>query len=526
MNSNKSFLERNKKIIYNFNTNKTVLIIDRGRYISAIYQSIYSGAINKKYKYNVKAIVKNKKKILPIYKSFGDIELYGSSILSSVKSIKLGIKGFFFILKNLKTLRKKNFDWFIHHFKISNINVGDLIYDTYIRYDHKYIKPKVDLSFLKIILSTYVKLNLIRNFITNEDIKFIIVGEDSYSSIGALAIRLGIKYNIKTIEPKHDHAYRQFFTEYNKYKIKYGAYNFYYRYLKNDKSILNNFKLNNKKFQTFFDDRFKGKLKLGYTGIIDLLYANQNLKKDISKKNLLKKLDLKNKKIDKIILVGFHAFSDAPHGQETDIIFRDYYAYAKETLQFLKKSKIKNTLFLAKPHPTRFFYNEHNLFENLYKEIIDEEDNIKICPIDINTKNLLSICDGVVTLKGTIAMEFACVGKPAVTCASTPFSKLNIMNEASTKKEYFDKIKKISLNNQKLTTHKKKKAQKVLYLLENILPDNYLGYSKIFDEKYLKRVMLDKEQNIEHFFNKDFIKKANRIEFLKDSHILKLLNKI
>ena len=109
MNLNKSFIEGNKKIIHNFNTNKSVLIIDRGRYISAIYQSIYSGAINKKYKYNVKAIVKNKKKILPIYKSFGDVELYGSSILSSAKSIKLGIMGFFFILKNLKTLRKKNF---------------------------------------------------------------------------------------------------------------------------------------------------------------------------------------------------------------------------------------------------------------------------------------------------------------------------------------------------------------------------------------------------------------------------------
>ena len=54
-----------------------------------------------------------------------------------------------------------------------------------------------------------------------------------------------------------------------------------------------------------------------------------------------------------------------------------------------------------------------------------------------------------VTLKGTIAIEFLPNGKHALTC-STTYAKLNIMNEAKTKKEYFKKIKQLSFVTKKL----------------------------------------------------------------------------
>ena len=73
--------------------------------------------------------------------------------------------------------------------------------------------------------------------------------------------------------------------------------------------------------------------------------------------------------IKKKIVVAYHAFSDAPHGDGVDMIFTDYYAHAKETLNFLKTNYNKNTLYLIKPHPTRFLYNEHGLFENLFEKL-------------------------------------------------------------------------------------------------------------------------------------------------------------
>ena len=124
-------------------------------------------------------------------------------------------------------------------------------------------------------------------------------------------------------------------------------------------------KLNQKQFDIFFRKRCFGKIKLGYSGETDLWNANQNLDLKLSREGLIKNLRIYNKNIKKIILVAFHAFSDAPHGDGADIIFTDYYSHAKETLKFLKKQNNNNTLYLIKPHPSRFLYNEHNLFENL-----------------------------------------------------------------------------------------------------------------------------------------------------------------
>ena len=57
-----------------------------------------------------------------------------------------------------------------------------------------------------------------------------------------------------------------------------------------------------------------------------------------SRKKLLKHFNIeKDNEINKIVVLACHSFSDAPHGQGKNIIFKDYYEQVKETLLFLEK---------------------------------------------------------------------------------------------------------------------------------------------------------------------------------------------
>ena len=522
----KNFLKINKKIITKKNSDKFVLVLDRGRVPNALLLSIYAAILNKKYNFNVKTILTKKEKMKSIFESFGEMKFIKSSSLGNIKNIFYCLKACFFILENFFFIKKKKFEWFINNFQINNIKVGDLIYDSYIRYNHRYIKPKIDITFLSIILTTYVKVQILSNIIKNKNLKYILIGQQMYSSLGSIALRLGIKYRIKTIEPIHYNFKDQSFIIYDKNLIYYGYNNFYYSYLKNNKKFFNKYKISEKKYNKFFFRRAKGDKNLRYTGIKDLQQANKVKNKlYLSRQKFLGQFGFKNNEKNKIILIAFHAFSDAPHGAGIDLLFRDFYAHAKETLEFLNISGDKKTLYLLKPHPSRFLYNEHNLFEDLYEEIIGrKKKNIKICPDYLNLNELTHLCDSVATLKGTIALEFISKGKPALTCGVTPFSKLDIAQEAKNKKEYFNYLKKLSFSKKKLNKNKILKAQKVLYFLENFMsnPQNYLGTSEIirFNENTIDYIR--KQRKIDSYFTKEVLNKIITLGFLKDKPFVKL----
>ena len=93
--------------------------------------------------------------------------------------------------------------------------------------------------------------------------------------------------------------------------------------------------------------------------------ANKS-KKVFNKKDLLKLLKMKKQRIDKIYLFAPHAFSDAPHGQGKEILFRDYYTHCKETLNFIRRNNFKNCLWLIRPHPTRRKYGEIKICYKLF----------------------------------------------------------------------------------------------------------------------------------------------------------------
>tara|TARA_Y100000591_G_C21850520_1_gene711420 strand:+ start:661 stop:2241 length:1581 start_codon:yes stop_codon:yes gene_type:complete len=519
------FIKNNKKIIQKVSKNNySTLLIDRGSFYPAFIASIYSSVLNKKYKNNIITLINdsNNKLIKSFYKSFGYNKIISSSF--NLRNILIYLNVVYQSTVIFFKINLKGMDWFINNFKFCNIDIGDIIYDTYIRYNNRYLNPKVDIYFIKILASTLHKVYLIKQIIKKYKVKTIIINQDVYASNGAIALRLGNSLNARVIEPCTDLKNDHFFFDYNKYKVKFGPYNFYYRFLYKKENCIENLKITKKKLNKFLKDRYQGKIRLAYTGKADLFSANK--KKNLySRQKLLKQFNIeKENKINKIVVLACHSFSDAPHGQGKNIIFKDYYEQVKETLLFLEKNIKKNILWIIRPHPAAERYGEQGIVEGLYKKTIKHNKNlIKISPKNLDTKNLIQFCDFVVTMKGTIGLEFASEGKHTLCCSDSPYSKLGISLEVNSKKKYFKIINKIHKFPKKISTYKTNRAKKILYILEKSVPENHIIDSKIFTKKILKNRYQNKNLN---FFNRELLQKLKMNKIDKDSFYIDLYKRI
>ena len=144
------FLKENKIIIKKKKSQKNLVIVDRGRYASALFASLVASAINHKYKYNVKVLTSRNKDALIVnfYKSFGISDFtYGANVSSFIKNINNFFSSFLNFIKLSLIVSSHSIDWFIDKFEFKGLKVGDLIYDTYIRHKNRYIKPKKEIYF-------------------------------------------------------------------------------------------------------------------------------------------------------------------------------------------------------------------------------------------------------------------------------------------------------------------------------------------------------------------------------------------
>ena len=100
---------------------------------------------------------------------------------------------FFYLLSIFK---KNKIKWLINDYKCEEINIGDLVYDTYIRYGNKFIKPNIYcMSFLKILFIGIYKTYIIKYYTKKLKVNCIISNQKGYISFGNLLLRYGTKNN-------------------------------------------------------------------------------------------------------------------------------------------------------------------------------------------------------------------------------------------------------------------------------------------------------------------------------------------
>ena len=486
-----------------------LVIVDRERYVPTFSLSIFSKAICKKFDLSPILVTDLNKdhNIRKIFSSFNyDLIFSVFRFKFLLKNWNIFFKTIYFFLSNIFLIFFKPFKWIINNFNVKGIFIGDLVYDTYIRSNFNYKKPKKNLRFLWLLFKTIFRVfNLKINLFDKKIIKIVLVGTVCYSTNGAIVTRIANKKKIKVVEP-----FFYGFREHTNKTIEFGYYNQYVQ--KNLNKIKN---INIKTADKFFDKKFYKDFIGSYTGRKDILNQRKKTKKELlNKSDFLKKLNLKND-YKKIVLFACHAFSDAPHGLGRDFIFDDYYQFLKESLNFIKNNKDNSILWLIKPHPSSEWYGEKGVVEKLVEDT--GVSNIKIFPETISTLNAINNTDLVITGRGTIGMEFAAFGKLSLTLGSAPYSALNICKRIKTKKIYFHLLSNIG-NIKGISNNQKNLARKLIFFLENH-KRNFLTTSKIFDNITLKSFnSLDPRKRIKdhYIINNHLLYKLKKIKICDD----------
>tara|TARA_B110000305_G_scaffold241447_1_gene315670 strand:- start:186 stop:1718 length:1533 start_codon:yes stop_codon:yes gene_type:complete len=438
------------------NTTDNILLIDRGNIDPVIRGCLVSQVVNDVKNLNIEVLIEKKKNlVIEIYEAFGiknfifppKLKYFYTFPLITIKAMVIFFKEY------LNFLLFKDFKWMINNLKFLNIHVGDLIYDSYLRYDHKFLKPKkYDLKLIQIFISTIFKILHIESIFKKKNIKQVIVGSATYSNYSSITLRYAVKNNIPSI--------------FAAWFIVLFYENYERLFLSRQKIFIEDLSKINlpEDWLNLYEQHARSRY-LGKVEHPDFLNAYRN-KAIIEKKELFKRLKINPNEFTKIVLIAPHAFSDASH-ESFKNIFNDFYDHFISTLNHIKENRnLDKVLWVVNPHPSSHVYNEEGLVENILKEYNCK--NIVLYPKDLNVFSVLRLVDTVITCNGTIGLEFpACFGKKSILAGDAPYSGLGFNIEPKSKKEYFDTLNNIN-NISPLTNEEKMLVKKTFYYYECI----------------------------------------------------------
>tara|TARA_B100000965_G_scaffold280439_1_gene238292 strand:- start:8792 stop:10390 length:1599 start_codon:yes stop_codon:yes gene_type:complete len=489
----KHIVKKNKLDNEIVKSSNKVLLVDRFSLDLTIKKCLIAKFLNKKY--NLEPVLvhehrENSSK-LNIYKYF---KVNNLKKINTIKNfIIYFFQCFYLTLHSIIGISINGFSWFINEFSIKGVKVGDLFYDSYIRYNLNFSKRnQKSIFFFKTIFFLCSKFLYLYDFLKKNNVKICIVGQHSYANSSTILFRIcETKYkNIKFFITSGQEFLYYKYPKKGLYRLPFSIRP---EYLKNlnffDKKII-------KKYRKHLNLRKKGKIRQNHDN------ANANYKKKMFSKNqILKKLKVKkSEKFDHIILFAAHVFADGPHG-DGKLLYDDYYQHFTESVEKMKENK--NVLYILKSHPSSFLLNEEGVLENYYyKNGFNKYKNIKVCPKDIKTNALLSFVDTVATCSGSAGLELAALyGKRPILAGASYYSTLGFTQDCKTKKEFYKFLANPSLI-KKLSHKDKINANKSLYLVEcatkvgnigNFFPKNirvykYKKISVISDKNYIKEL--------------------------------------
>lgn len=137
---------------------------------------------------------------------------------------------------------------------------------------------------------------------------------------------------------------------------------------------------------------------------------------------------------NRVIYIAPHVFSDAVH-MEGPQLFRDYLAWFVATVKHIQA--VPGAAWLTKTHPAAADYGEQHLIGQV---LAKHDTRRRVTQLDPWTSpaEIVATADAVVTVRGTVGMEFGVHGKPAILCGSARYSHLGFTVSPTTKGDYFN----------------------------------------------------------------------------------------
>lgn len=324
--------------------------------------------------------------------------------------------------------------------QIDNIKIGDLIYDTYLRFASKTTVDINDPFLDNIILQSINIYYISKEKLETYNIVALVNSYTTYTKHGVIT-RLCLSKNIPVYTPLCGYIslVHKVSKEYPSHSNNHFLYRQLFSALENKEEIINT-------HTEIFERRFKG--------VID--GATSYMKESAFSSTNNPELDLIDWPNTVVILA--HCFFDSPHIYR-DLIFPDFYEWITFTMDEL--SKQKNLTILVKQHPNGLEAN-NEIFEEL--KVKYKNSNIKF--IDKKTSQLQIINSrpkAIVTAYGTAASEFSYQGFPVLTVYDNPFTAFDFTHLAKSIDEYRDMLKNITT----LKTKQNKKEIIEFYYMHN-----------------------------------------------------------
>ena len=347
-----------------------------------------------------------KSSISKIYSNFG-----GRMIFDSEKKYhnQQFIK---YKLEEIKNGLKKIDD--IVHIECEGVVIGDLIYDTYLRFYNIHTIESIQDEKLDVIIEISLNIYyLFKNLLVNKNIKCLFTTYTSYIVHG-IVVRLCLEKEIPVYAfGIYDDVLKKIIKE-----EPYHSFSFWE--LSSDKKV-DELNLNLAKLK--LESRFSGKIDEAVLYMRSTSFSNSKIDENLQKMFNEAKRN---------VVIYTHDFYDSPHVNR-GLLFLDLYQFLKKTLENIVEDL--ETLYWIKIHPNSVG-NSRELVEKLVQSFNSK--NLKILDETVSNLHIVELKpDLIVTARGTVAMEMAYFEIPVVALYDNPFVNFDFAHTCYDLESYF-----------------------------------------------------------------------------------------
>jgi Capsule polysaccharide biosynthesis protein len=132
-----------------------------------------------------------------------------------------------------------------------------------------------------------------------------------------------------------------------------------------------------------------------------------------------------------LVFIFAHAFIDSPHISSRQI-HNDYHHWLTETLAAV--AHLSQCHWIVKPHPSAALYGEQGQVEAMVAACGAE--NVWTAPADLSPLTVVAAARCIVTVQGTVALEYACKGVPAIATGQAFYSGFGFTEQPTTVQSY------------------------------------------------------------------------------------------
>jgi len=406
------FIKQNREFWSQFkikNGDKKLLIEEPGRVMIVHLNAIFAMIINQARGYVPVWLCEDKFKDFKLLRSyFPDIEI----IVFAKNSLVRKLRKLYAIITAITKFPKIYFTKNILEFCYDKVKYGDILYDSYLHENRVATIKKIDYKLLKLSAICIFRHLTIKGVLKRGDYAGVLVSHMVGIESGVMlrtALRYGYEVYLRTghhvsrlqrlkgIEEAYDYPTKATPTEIDGIIAQLGS------------------KLE-EKFSETLQKEVSGR---GNPNSLRAFSGENRHYSDRESFNKKYKLDPNKKNV----FVMLHVFNDHPHSHFHWMLFRDYYDWFVQTLNFAKKNNRVNWIF--KQHPSvRNYVTKDVCIDNLFSNCPDHivyinEDN------QIDTRSLVCCADLVVTCLGSSGFELPAMGAiPSLVAGDNPYTDL------------------------------------------------------------------------------------------------------